>query len=119
MDNLYFALTIPKTSSLDLVGYYDINYASSTDGRCSTCVYCIFLGESLMSWKSSKKKVMSCSIIKNVYHAMALACATLIWLQSLLVDLCISLPTAPILLTENVDTKALLTIMSSIHEQST
>lgn len=60
-----------------------------------------------MSWKSYMKKVFSCNNTKSEYHAMALACAKIIWLHSLLNDILVSLPHLPIFLIDNIDAKEL------------
>lgn len=49
---------------------------------------------------------MSRSKTKSEYRAIALACAELIWLRSLLVDLLISLKTTSVLINDNAGAKA-------------
>ncbi|XP_042973211.1 uncharacterized mitochondrial protein AtMg00810-like [Carya illinoinensis] len=47
-------LFFPTTSSLQLTAYCDANWANYPDTRRSTTRFCIFIGKSLVAWKSKK-----------------------------------------------------------------
>ncbi|XP_047319267.1 uncharacterized mitochondrial protein AtMg00810-like [Impatiens glandulifera] len=50
----FHSLMFPSTSSLKLCAYSDADWAGDPTDRKSTTRYCIFLGDSLISWKSKK-----------------------------------------------------------------
>ena len=58
---LSFGLQFQSTTSLDLHGYSDADWASFHDDRRSTSGYCIFLGSNIISWSSSKHVVSKSS----------------------------------------------------------
>lgn len=49
-----WSLFFSATSSLELHAYFDGNWVSDSNDRWSTTGVCIFLGDSLISWKNKK-----------------------------------------------------------------
>ncbi|KAJ9544827.1 hypothetical protein OSB04_024534 [Centaurea solstitialis] len=81
------SLLFPSTSSLKLSAYSDASWDSDPSDRKSTTGFCIFLGDSLISWKSKKHDVVSHSSTKAEYRAMAVTTCDIVWLRWLLVDM--------------------------------
>ena len=80
-------LVFPSTSSLELRAYSDASWDDDIYDRKSTTGYCVFLGDSLISWKSKKQDVVSRSSTESEYRAMAIATCEIVWLRLLLADI--------------------------------
>ncbi|GKD33069.1 uncharacterized mitochondrial protein-like protein [Tanacetum coccineum] len=80
-------LLFPFTSSLDLRAYCDFDWAGDVVSRKSTTRFCIFLGDSLISWKSKKQDVLSKSSTEAEYRAMTVTTSEIVWLRWLLADM--------------------------------
>lgn len=71
---------------LCLNGFTDADWANFKDTRRSVTGFCIYLGDSRISWKSKKQAVVSRST-EVEYCSLAFATCEIIWLQQLLRDL--------------------------------
>ena len=80
-------LFFPAGSSLQLVAYSDADWAGCPDTRRSVTGWCLFLGNSLISWKSKKQARVSKSSTESEYRAMSAACSEITWLRGLLDEL--------------------------------
>ncbi|XP_048229512.1 uncharacterized mitochondrial protein AtMg00810-like [Ricinus communis] len=76
-----------SASSLELYAYSDADWAGNPTDRKSTTGFCIFLGDSVISWKSKKQDVISRSSTEVEYRAMASTTCEIVWLRWLLVDM--------------------------------
>jgi len=74
-------------SPIRLVAYSDADWACCSDTRRLITRWCMFLGNSLVSWKSKKQDQVSKSSTEFEYRAMSSACFEIIWLRGLLGEL--------------------------------
>lgn len=79
-------LFFPRSSSLQLRAYSDATWASDPSDRRSLSAYCVFLGGSLIAWKTKKQVAVSRSSAEAELRAMALLTAEVTWLRWLLED---------------------------------
>ncbi|CAM8990642.1 unnamed protein product [Rhodiola kirilowii] len=94
-------LFYPSGQTLQLKAYCDADWASCPVTRKSVSGYAVLLGESLISWKIKKHATVSRSSAEAEYRAMAHACCELTWLQRLLLDLQVHVPTPVSLYCDN------------------
>ncbi|KAK3030681.1 hypothetical protein RJ639_035885 [Escallonia herrerae] len=80
-------LLFPFTNNLVLKAFCDSDWGGCRTTRRSVTEYCIFLGNSLVSWKSKKQANVSRSSAEAEYQAMANTCLELTWLRYVLQDL--------------------------------
>ncbi|GKB08368.1 ribonuclease H-like domain-containing protein [Tanacetum coccineum] len=78
---------IIKDSGMSLNAYSDADWAKYVVTRKSVTGYCIFLNNSLVSWKSKKQNTLSKSFIKAEYRALASVTSEVIWILKILKDL--------------------------------
>ncbi|KAL5550780.1 hypothetical protein UlMin_000956 [Ulmus minor] len=67
---VFQSLLLPSTSSLELRAYSDTDHGSDPTDRKSITGFCIFLGNSFISWKSKKQYIVSRSSNEAEYRAM-------------------------------------------------
>ena len=70
-----------------LIAYTNANWACCPNTRQSMTGWCMYLGNSLTSWKCKKQERVSKSSTKAEYQAMSLACSEILWLCGFLFDL--------------------------------
>ena len=84
-------LFFPTGSPLRLVAYSDADWAGCPDTRRFVSGWCMFLGDSLISWKSKKQARVSKSSMESEYRAMSIACSKIVWLRGILSKVFLSL----------------------------
>jgi hypothetical protein len=68
-------LFFPRSSSLHLHAYCDATWASDPSDHRFLSVYCVFLGGSLIAWKTKKQVAISHLSAEAELNAMALVTA--------------------------------------------
>ncbi|KAK1677279.1 hypothetical protein QYE76_038127 [Lolium multiflorum] len=97
-----FGLHLLASSSTSLTAYSDADWAGCPDSRRSTSGYCIYYGDSLISWSSKRQTTVSRSSAEAEYRAVAHAVAECCWLRQLLQELHHPLATATLVYCDNV-----------------
>lgn len=98
-----------QPSSFLLQAFFNSDWARDCHDRKSTSGYCVFLGDNLISWSAKKQTTVSRFSTEAEYRTLAHTAAELSWLQMLLHELHIYVPTTPILWCDNTSALALAT----------
>jgi hypothetical protein len=94
-------LFFPSHTTLQLKALCDFDWAGCSDIRRSVIGFCIFLGDSLISWRSKKQSIVSKSSAEAEYRAMAVTTCEITWLLALLRDFHLLHPMPTILFCDN------------------
>ena len=79
------------------LAFIDVDWAGDPDDRRSTSGLLVYLGSNPITWSVKKQLTVSRSSTESECRALALALAKLCWLRTLLKDLGVFIPDAPIL----------------------
>ncbi|XP_016732652.1 secreted RxLR effector protein 161-like [Gossypium hirsutum] len=89
---LSYGVRFTRASKFLLEGYSDASWGVDIDDRRSTSRFYIFLGGNPVSWSSKKQTVVSRSTAEAEYRSVAHTATEIIWIQSLLAELCVPIP---------------------------
>ncbi|WKA05169.1 hypothetical protein VitviT2T_023150 [Vitis vinifera] len=103
-DTLHHGLHLRKSHTLDLVVFCDADWASDPNDRRSTSGFCVYFGSNLVTWQLKKQHTISRLSTKVEYRSLASLVAEITWLQSLLSEIKITLPTPPVIWCDNLNT---------------
>ncbi|XP_019435862.1 PREDICTED: uncharacterized protein LOC109342306 [Lupinus angustifolius] len=110
-------LFYPSNYIIHLKGYTDSDWATCPDTRRSISGYCMFLGNSLVSWKAKKQNTASRSSSEVEYRALAIASCEVQWLTYLLNDFHVIFKTPALLYCDN-DSARHIAANSVFHEKT-
>ena len=93
------------STSPDLIlkGFAGADWAACVDSRRSTTGFTMFVGDSLIYWRSKKQPTVSQSSAEAEYKALALASCEMMWLCILLRELRVPSSSMPILFSDSTD----------------
>ena len=74
-------------SDLKLSAFTDADWGSCPDTRRSVSGLCVFVGSSLITWKSNKQDTVSSSSAESEYRAMSEAVKEMLWFRNMMEDL--------------------------------
>ena len=94
-------LHLRASTEFTATAYSDADRAGCPDTRRSTSGFCVFHGDSLISWSSKRQPTMSRSRAEAEYHAVANA-AECIWLRQLLGELHCTINKAMVVFCDNI-----------------
>ena len=77
-------IMLTSNSDLRLTAYYDSDWSACPITRRSLSAYVVMLGDSVVSWKTKKKRTVSRSSAEAEYRSMADTTCELKWLKRLL-----------------------------------
>ena len=97
----HFGLSIQASSNYNLCCYTDTDWVSSPDDRHSTTRCCVYMDANLISWASSKQKVVSRSTAESEYQATANGAAELAWIHFVFQELHIGTSYPPTIFTDS------------------
>ena len=84
---LNYSVKLENTPDFHLTTYVDASYAECKDTRRSRGGYLIYLGNSLISWKTTLQKRVALSTAESEYRAACEATKQIIWLRRALREL--------------------------------
>ena len=79
-----YMLTYRRTNNLEIIGYFDFDYAGCKDTRRSTSGYIFMLSNGSISWKSHKQSLIASSTMEAEYVACYEATCHAMWLKKCL-----------------------------------
>ena len=99
---LHHGLFLHRQSPLILHGFSDFDWAGNRDDCTSTTAFVLYLGKNPMSWCSKKQLTVARSSTQAEYRAVASTTAKVNWVQFLLRELHVILPSPPTIYYDNI-----------------
>ncbi|KAL4018675.1 hypothetical protein IC575_022291 [Cucumis melo] len=94
-------IMLPKVQDFSINAFADVDWGFCLNTRCSVTGFCVFLGNSLVSWKSKKQQTVARSSTEAEYRALAVTTCKVIWLHSLFNELQIKALSSALLFCDN------------------
>ncbi|KAK4351562.1 hypothetical protein RND71_030875 [Anisodus tanguticus] len=99
---LDYGLHLYPLSASTLASYTDANWGGCPDTRRFTSGYCMFLGDSLVSWSAKRQSVLSGSSVEAEYRGVANVVSESCWLRNLLLELHFPIHKATLVYCDNI-----------------
>ena len=96
-------LLLSPSSNLTIEGFTDVDWGAHLDDRRNSSGYPVYLGGNLVSWSSTKQKIVSRSSAEFEYRGLVFATAKIVWMQALFQELCVPIPAIPLLWYDNIN----------------
>ena len=102
---------------MQIKAFFDADWGSCAYSKRLIIRFCVFLGDSLISWKAKKQSTISRSFAKAKYRAMTTTTSKLVWLKQLLQDFDVQVSKLTLLFCDN---QAAINIASNptFHERT-
>ncbi|WVZ94605.1 hypothetical protein U9M48_040475 [Paspalum notatum var. saurae] len=110
-------IKISASTSTELIAYSDADWAGCPDTRRSTSGYCVYVGDSLVSWSSKRQTTVSRSSAEAEYRGVANAAAECCWVRNLLHELYVPVDKATVIYCDNVS--AIYLSENPVHHRRT
>lgn len=111
---LDFALHLKPFSEIHVTGFCDVDWAVSLEDRKSVGGFCVYLGDSLVSWSSKRQNAVSRSSTELEYRAIADVAAEILWLKSLMREIGCCIKRIPVIWSDNMGAGS-LTVNPILH----
>ena len=98
----FLGIRLLADTPLTLHGFSNTNWAGNLDDRTCTRAFLIFFGANIISWSSTKQRMVAPSSTEVKYHAIMAAAAKLQWVKSLLSELLALVRLPPTLFSDNL-----------------
>lgn len=102
-------ILISPSDDQNITAFSDADWASNRDDRRSIASYCIFLGNTLVSWSSKKQTAVARSSTESEYRALAHTSAGIKCLTQLLTELGVQNQSKPTIWCDNLSVGSLAT----------
>jgi hypothetical protein len=102
-----YVFLIRPSSSTMVSAFSDVDWVGCPDDRKSIGGFAVFLDPNLISWCTKKQKTVSRLSTEAEYKVMAHATAEVMWVQSVLRELCVPCPRSARLWCDNMGAKYL------------
>ena len=110
-------LLLRASTDFSVTAYSDADWGGFPDTRRSTSGFCVYLGDSLVSWSSKRQPTVSRSSAEAEYRAVANVAAECIWLRQLLGELRCDIKKATVVFYDNVSAVYMST--NPVHHKRT
>jgi histone deacetylase 1/2 len=115
--NPRIGILLRATPSCELTAYTDADWAGCPDTCRSTSGFCVFMGESLVSWSSKRQTTVSRSSAEAEYRGVANAVAECTWLRHLMGELQCKVQKETLVFCDNVS--AIYMTRNPVHHKRT